>query len=169
MLVSYSQESTLTQAVSDTFSGEKPCHLCDKIAEVKSKEPVEENQKAPLPPSASKLFNDLFPPTIATLVDPFSTPFPQPAFLIEFAHARYRPLGVVGDESHDDFLAVNLDEHFHASEYFGILAAAFRPFEQDEVVAQDFSGGLRLELFPDGVGHVILGAGEGVARRGGSA
>ena len=81
MLVSYSQESTLTQAVSDTFSGEKPCHLCDKIAEVKSKEPGEENQKAPLPPSASKLFNDLFPPTIATLADPFSTPFPQPAFL----------------------------------------------------------------------------------------
>ena len=70
-----------------------------------------------------------------------------PARLIEFAHARCRPLGVVGDESHDDFLAVNLDEHFHASEGFGILAAAFRPFEQDEVVAQDFSGGLRLELF----------------------
>ena len=81
MLVSYSQESTLKQAVSDTFSGDKPCHLCDKIAEVKSKEPGEENQKAPLPPSASKLFNDLFPPTIATLADSFSTPFPQPAFL----------------------------------------------------------------------------------------
>ena len=81
MLVSYSQESTLKQAVSDTFSGDKPCHLCDKIAEVKSKEPGEENQKAPLPPSASKLFNDLFPPTIASLADPFSTPFPQPAFL----------------------------------------------------------------------------------------
>jgi hypothetical protein len=81
MLVSYSQESTLKQAVSDTFSGEKPCHLCEKIAEVKSKEPGEEKPEVPLPPSASKLFNDLFPPTIATLADPFSNPFPQPAFL----------------------------------------------------------------------------------------
>ena len=81
MLVSYSQESTLKQAVSDTFSGEKPCHLCEKIAEVKSKEPGEEKPEVPLPPSASKLLNDLFPPTIATLADPFSNPFPQPAFL----------------------------------------------------------------------------------------
>lgn len=81
MLVSYSQESTLTQAVNDTFSGEKPCHLCEKIAEVKSKEQSEQNQETPLPPSASKLFNDLFPPTIASLADPFSNPFPQPVFL----------------------------------------------------------------------------------------
>lgn len=81
MLVSYSQESTLSQAVTDTFSGEKPCHLCEKIAEAKSKEPGEENHEAPLPPAASKLFNDLFPSTIASLADPFSTPFPQPAFL----------------------------------------------------------------------------------------
>ena len=26
----------IMEAVSDTFSGEKPCHLCDKIAEVMS-------------------------------------------------------------------------------------------------------------------------------------
>jgi len=83
-----------------------------------------------------------------------------PARLIELADARCRQLGVVGDESHDDFLAVNLDEHFHASEGFGILAAAFCPFEQDEVVAQDFPSGLGQELFPDGVGHVVLSAGD---------
>jgi hypothetical protein len=66
--------------------------------------------------------------------------FDAPACLIELADARCRPFGVVGDEGHDDFLAVHLDEHFHAPEGFGILAAAFRAFEQDEVVAQDFSG-----------------------------
>ncbi len=81
MLVSYSQEGTIAQAVTDTFSGEKPCHLCEKIAEVKSKETSKETQESPLPPSTTKLFNDLFPPTIASLVDPFSSPFPQPVFL----------------------------------------------------------------------------------------
>ena len=65
----------------------------------------------------------------------------------------------MGEENHDDFVAVHFDEHFHAPEGFGILAEAFRALEQDEVVAQDFPGWLGQELFPDGVGHVVLGAG----------
>lgn len=81
MLVSYSQKSTLSKAVADTFSGEKPCHLCDKIAEVKSKETDGGKKETPVPPSASKLFHDLFAPTLVSLKDPFPSPFPQPAFL----------------------------------------------------------------------------------------
>jgi len=80
MLVSYSQESTLSQAVADTFSGEKPCGLCEKIAASKSAEKEREN--APLPPGSPKLFQDLFPPSVASLKAPFSSPFPQPAFLL---------------------------------------------------------------------------------------
>lgn len=80
MLVSYSQESTLSQAVSDTFSGEKPCCLCKKIAASKSSE--KENENAPLPPGSAKLFQDPILPTLVSLKDPFSSPFPQPAFLI---------------------------------------------------------------------------------------
>ena len=83
MLVSYSQESTLSQAVTDTFSGEKPCCLCKKIAASKSAE--KENKNAPFPPGSSKLFQDLFPPTVASLNDPFSAPFPLPTFLTEAA------------------------------------------------------------------------------------
>lgn len=79
MLVSYSQESTLSQAVTDTFSGEKPCCLCKKIAASKSAE--KENKDNPLPPGSSKLFQDLFAPTLVSLNDPFSSPFPQPGFL----------------------------------------------------------------------------------------
>jgi hypothetical protein len=33
MLWSYSEEDGLMQAAQDTFSGEKPCHLCEAIAE----------------------------------------------------------------------------------------------------------------------------------------
>lgn len=83
MLVSYSQESTLSQAVTDTFSGEKPCCLCKKIAASKSAE--KDNNEAPFPPGSSKLFQDLFPPTVASLKDPFSAPFPLPIFLTEAA------------------------------------------------------------------------------------
>ena len=78
MLISYSQESSLTQALRDTFSGEKPCCLCKKIAAAKSAE--KEDKNAPLPPGSMKILQDLFPPTLASLKDPFSSPFPQPAF-----------------------------------------------------------------------------------------
>jgi hypothetical protein len=32
MIVSYSQEQGLKQAITDTFSGDRPCHLCIKLA-----------------------------------------------------------------------------------------------------------------------------------------
>ncbi len=80
MLVTYSQETSFQQAAEDTFSGEKPCHLCKKISAAKSDESKSGDGKQPLAPANAKLFQDLFPPTIATLSDPFSTPFPCPAF-----------------------------------------------------------------------------------------
>lgn len=43
MIVTYSQEDGLAKGVKDTFSGERPCHLCKKIATVKkdeSKQPL---------------------------------------------------------------------------------------------------------------------------------
>ncbi len=80
MLVTYSQETSLAQATKDTFSGEKPCHLCKKIEASKSSNPDDNNQNAPILTAASKLFQDLFPPTVASLRDPFSSPLPHPGF-----------------------------------------------------------------------------------------
>jgi hypothetical protein len=43
MIVTYSQKDGIAQGVRDTFSGEKPCHLCTKIATAKkdeSKQPL---------------------------------------------------------------------------------------------------------------------------------
>jgi len=36
MIASYSSEDTLSTAISDTFSGERPCSLCKAIADTKS-------------------------------------------------------------------------------------------------------------------------------------
>ena len=80
MLVSYSQEGSLSQAVTDTFSGEKPCCLCKDIAAAKESDPGSGQEKAPLAQQSAKLFQDLFPPSHPALRDPFSTPFPHPGF-----------------------------------------------------------------------------------------
>ncbi len=52
-----------------------------------------------------------------------------PPRLIEFANAGGGPFGIVGDEYHDDFFAVNLDAHLDAAQGFWILVAAFRAFK----------------------------------------
>lgn len=80
MLVSYSQEGSVSQAVTDTFSGEKPCSLCEKIASVKAAAPEPEQNETPLPSLSAKLFQDLFPPSIPALRPPFSTPLPEAHF-----------------------------------------------------------------------------------------
>jgi hypothetical protein len=81
MLASYSQQSSVSQALVDTFSGQKPCHLCAKITAAKSTAPAEQAPESPLLSSASKLFETLFPPAELTLKQPLSSPFPQPSFL----------------------------------------------------------------------------------------
>lgn len=43
MIVTYSQQDGLAKGVKDTFSGERPCHLCNQIDSVKkdeSKQPL---------------------------------------------------------------------------------------------------------------------------------
>lgn len=45
MIASYSQESSLQQAVEETFSGERPCAMCCMITEVEETE----QQEAPEP------------------------------------------------------------------------------------------------------------------------
>ena len=37
MIASYSSDDSLSTAISDTFSGERPCSLCNAIADTKSK------------------------------------------------------------------------------------------------------------------------------------
>ena len=80
MLATYSQETSLAQATVDTFSGEKPCCLCKKIAAAKSSQSESEKETLPFATSATKAFQDLFPPTIASLSDPIPLPFPCPDF-----------------------------------------------------------------------------------------
>jgi len=87
MLVTYSQETSISKAVVDTFSGEKPCHLCDKITEAKSSDPKNQN---PEPVQLSqKLFQDFFGPSLVGLHDPFSSPLPPIDFpAVADAHDR---------------------------------------------------------------------------------
>lgn len=48
MLISYSQKTGLRQAVQDTFSGDKPCPMCRRIAVAEQKS--ESDGKAPMAP-----------------------------------------------------------------------------------------------------------------------
>ncbi len=80
MLVSYSKGSSISEAVTDTFSGEKPCHLCKKITEAKSSTPKKKQNPEPLT-APEKLTQHLFPPSIASLKNPSHTPLPSPNFL----------------------------------------------------------------------------------------
>ena len=79
MILEYSQDSSLSQAVTDTFSGEKPCEMCKTIAAAKEKE-RDGGKETPLAPLSAKVFQDLFPPSLAELKEPLSAPFPHPGF-----------------------------------------------------------------------------------------
>jgi hypothetical protein len=74
MLVTYSQETSVSKAVIDTFSGEKPCQLCYKICEAKSSESKKQQDQPIL--LSNKQFQDFFAPTPKTLTDPLSSPLP---------------------------------------------------------------------------------------------
>ena len=93
MLVTYSQETSISEAVVDTFSGEKPCHLCEKISEAKSSN-TENDEPKPIQLS-QKLFQDLIAPSFTNLHDPFSFPLPPidfPAVADAYDHAANGPL-----------------------------------------------------------------------------
>lgn len=81
MLVSYSQNGGIVQAAKDTFSGEKPCALCCKIAAAKK---AEHNEKEPLAPLSSslsaKLLQEMIPAGDIRLVFPRSSELPPVVF-----------------------------------------------------------------------------------------
>ncbi len=92
MLVNYSQETTISEAVVDTFSGEKPCPLCEKIEAAKSSAPEKET---PAPaPTPKKLFPDLFASAYFTLSDPIYSLLPKtdfPALVVSFSSTTDGP------------------------------------------------------------------------------
>lgn len=82
MLADYSRETGIAQAAKDTFSGEKPCHLCCKLAAVKKAEAQQGKQDAPMAPErAVKLLQDMLPCTAAVLAAPLSADAPPVVFL----------------------------------------------------------------------------------------
>ncbi len=78
MLVSYSQDGGIVKAAKETFSGEKPCALCCKIAT--ARQAAQEENKEPLAPvSDSKLakqLQEMIPATDIHMV--FSRPVALP-------------------------------------------------------------------------------------------
>ncbi len=83
MLASYSQDRGIIQAAKDTFSGEKPCDLCNRIAS--AEELNQSGNPEPLPPAgsalASKLLQDMLPASLTTLRPPGSRALPAPSFV----------------------------------------------------------------------------------------
>ncbi|MCW1912642.1 hypothetical protein OJ996_03585 [Luteolibacter sp. GHJ8] len=79
MLVNYSKTEGLLQGAKDTFSGEKPCELCCKIAEARKDDP--KGKETPLPlPSLGKFLQDFVAVDLPLLSPPRSTAYLQPAF-----------------------------------------------------------------------------------------
>jgi hypothetical protein len=62
MLVSYSQDAGVVQAVAMTFDGEHPCSLCRVIKEARETCPTPEKAPTPTSDSASKLVKDYVSP-----------------------------------------------------------------------------------------------------------
>jgi len=81
MLVSYSQEDGLLKAAKDTFSGEKPCKLCCKIADAKKSEPESKEPVLPLPTlSFGKVVQDMLPSKDTALAPPAMIDLPPVSF-----------------------------------------------------------------------------------------
>ena len=74
MLAKYSKETGIAQAAKDTFSGEKPCHLCCKIADAKKAEEGKKQTEAPpAPEKTAKLLQEMLPATLADVSAPAAT------------------------------------------------------------------------------------------------
>jgi len=80
MLVSYSQDSGIVQATKDTFSGEKPCHLCKKIA---SNNAAEKDGSDPVIPRSQlpmKALQEMLPAKCIALAEPRGKAWQPPGF-----------------------------------------------------------------------------------------
>lgn len=82
MIAEYSKETGIAQAAKDTFSGEKPCHLCCKIADAKKAEEGKKQTEAP-PASekTAKLLQEMLPATLADVSAPAGTDHSLTPFL----------------------------------------------------------------------------------------
>jgi hypothetical protein len=77
MLVSYSKEDGLLKGAKETFSGEKPCALCCKIAEAKKS--GGKSNELPVSPTV-KLLKEMLPSSPLALSPPRSTEAPKVVF-----------------------------------------------------------------------------------------
>lgn len=77
MLVSYSKDDGLLKGAQDTFSGEKPCELCSKIAEAKQSDG--KSQELPVSPTV-KLLKEMLPSTPLALMAARFTEVPKVVF-----------------------------------------------------------------------------------------
>jgi hypothetical protein len=78
MIVDYSKEDGLLSATRDTFSGERPCHLCHRISEAKEND---DSKPTPLTaPDHSRLLQDMLPSRTASVPPPLSHPLPPVLF-----------------------------------------------------------------------------------------
>ena len=73
MLWSYSEEGGLLKAAEDTFSGGKPCCLCEAIAEAKQGEP---NSPEPMQTKSQEKLKDLQCPQALYLKSPHGIELP---------------------------------------------------------------------------------------------
>jgi hypothetical protein len=81
MLVTYSKTDGLLKGAKDTFSGEKPCELCSKIAAARGDETDSNKPRDPLTPlSFGKLLQDMVELELPSLAVPRGTDYHPPAF-----------------------------------------------------------------------------------------
>ena len=84
MLVNYSKTDGLAKAAADTFSGEKPCELCCKIAAAKQEDSRKNSSGSPDMVALAKLRHEMLPAQDLRLKPPVAgelplLSFPQPA------------------------------------------------------------------------------------------
>ena len=94
MLVSYSKTDGLLKGTKDTFSGEKPCELCSKIAAARENGTDPDKHRDPLTPLPfGKLLQDMVELEWPSLAVPRGTDYLSPAF--SALHAAVGTLAVV--------------------------------------------------------------------------
>jgi hypothetical protein len=79
MLVSYSKEDGLLKGAKETFSGEKPCALCCKIADAKKSDSDGKSKDLPVSPTV-KLLKEMLPSSPLALSPPRFTEAPKLMF-----------------------------------------------------------------------------------------
>ncbi|MGC4016513.1 MAG: hypothetical protein QM755_18620 [Luteolibacter sp.] len=76
MLVTYSQQDGFAKAAADTFSGDKPCEMCCKIASAKQNDAKKQGPGSPEVPFGAKLRHELLPTDNPVLKTPVARDIP---------------------------------------------------------------------------------------------